>query len=202
MDKLLNASPNPSRTVLTAAKVLNVTGSDANPHLWYSMSLVKRMAAAIEQQLAGMDPASKAEYQQNLSTVDASLQPILAVEATIRKKYAQTPVAYTERVPGYLLEDCDLAVKTPPGFASAIEDGTDPSPADALAMDTLITRREIKVLLYNSQDTSSVTKHVRKLARKFGIPVVKVSETRPEGEKSFQSWQLDQANSLLAALGN
>jgi zinc/manganese transport system substrate-binding protein len=109
-------------------------------------------------------------------------------------------VAYTERVPGYLLAATGLNVKTPSGFASAIEDGTDPSPKDAAAMETLMTTHAVKVLLYNSQAISAVTLHIRALAQAANIPVVGVSETLP-AHQTFQAWQLNQDKALLQALG-
>ena len=84
-----------------------------------------------------------------LTTFDNSLQPILNVINQIKSKYPNAPVAYTERVPGYLLADADLDVKTPVGFASAVEDGNDPSPDDTVAMDSLMTSHGVRVLLYN-----------------------------------------------------
>lgn len=202
MDKLMAASPNAQRAVVSAAKVLDVSGSDPNPHLWYNTPKVPQVAAAIEQQLAAKDPAHAADYQRNLAQFDASLAPINQTVAEIATKYPGAPVAYTERVPGYLLANADLSVKTPEGFASAVEDGNDPSPADTEAMDSLMTNHRIKVLLYNAQVTSAVTQHVHDLANQAGIPVIGVTETLPAGERSYQSWQLDQAKALLKALGN
>jgi zinc/manganese transport system substrate-binding protein len=119
----------------------------------------------------------------------------------IKQKYAGAAVAYTERVPGYLLANAGLSVKTPAGFASAIEDGNEPSPADTIAMDNLMTDHGIKVLLYNAQTTSAVTEQVKALARAAGIPVIGVTETLPANQPTYQSWQLSQARALLAALG-
>lgn len=201
MDKLLAASPNSTRKVVSAQKVLNVSGSDPNPHLWYDTPRVPEVAAAIEQQLAAADPKDASYYRQNLSTFDASLQPILNTEAEIKQKYTGAPVAYTERVPGYLLANAGLSVKTPIGFASAIEDGNEPSPADTEAMDNLMTNHGIKVLLYNAQTVSAVTEQVKNLARQAGIPVIGVTETLPANEPTFQAWQLSQARALLVALG-
>ena len=65
-----------------------------------------------------------------------------------------------------------------------------------------MTNHQIKVLLYNAQVTSPTTEAVKKLAQDNNIPVVGVTETLPSNEKTFQSWQLDQAKSILAALGN
>ncbi len=201
MDKLLAAVPNHSRAVLNVADVLKVTGDGANPHLWYDTPRVPTVARAIADQLEAKDPGDKATFERNLQRFDDSLKPTLDVISKIRAKYPNAPVAYTERVPEYLLQAAGLAVKTPPGFASAIEDGNDPSPADTVAMQDLITGRKIKVLLYNSQAASPVTQHVRDLAHQAGIPVIGVTETLPQNEKDFQSWQLDQARALLQALG-
>jgi zinc/manganese transport system substrate-binding protein len=200
MDKLLSASPSNHRQVLSVAKILDVTGQDANPHLWYNTPEVPKVAAQLEAALVAKDPADKAMFETNLQKFDASIQPILDTIADIKAKYAGVPVAYTERVPGYLLDNAGLDVATPPGFASAIEDGNDPSPADTLAMDNLMTNRGVRVLLYNAQTTSPVTQHVRDLAKAAGISVIGVTETMPAGEKTYQSWQLDQVQALEKAL--
>ena len=110
------------------------------------------------------------------------------------------PVAYTERVPGYALAVADLDVKTPPGFARAIEDGTDPGPADTLAMQQLLTDHDINVLLYNVQTVTPVTTQIRDPGPQPRIPVVGVSETMPAGAATYQQWQQSQLTELLHAL--
>lgn len=199
MDKLLAASPNSSRQNLSVAKILNAS-SNANPHLWYDLQRVPEAAAKMELAMEVADPTHKADYQANLKAFDNSLKPILEAIAMIKLRHAGAPVAYTERVPGYLLEAAGLSIKTPTGFAQSIEDGNDPSPADALAMEQLISGHQIKVLIYNSQATSPVSLHIRELATKAGIPVIGVSETLPKSEKNYQSWQLDQVSQLRQAL--
>jgi zinc/manganese transport system substrate-binding protein len=201
-DKLLSASGSSKRTLVSASKVLGVTADGANPHLWYDLPRVHLVAAQIEAALAAKDPANKSDYEANLAKFDASMQPLLDKVAQIKSQYPGAPVAYTERVPGYLLADAGLSVRTPEGFAASIEDGSDPSPADTAAMDNLLTSRGVKVLLYNSQATSPVTQHARDLAGQAGIPVVGVSETLPPNEPSYQSWQSHQLDAILKALGN
>lgn len=200
MSKLLSASKNDNRQVLTAAKILNVGGEDANPHLWYDIPRVNQVAAAIASSYETKDPAHKGDYEQNLKKFDQSLQPLLDTMAQIKRKYSGAPVAYTERVPGYLLADAGLDVKTPAGFAQSVEDGDDPSPADTSAMDQLMTDRSVRVLLYNSQATSPVTQHVQDLAKQSGVPVVGVTETLPTNERTYQSWQQNQLDEILKAL--
>jgi zinc/manganese transport system substrate-binding protein len=201
MDKLLSASTSNRRQVLTASNILGISGKNANPHLWYDTPKIPEVASQIESAFAAKDPADKTLFAQNLNNFDTSLGSIQAILADIKAHYCGVPVAYTERVPGYLTEDAGLDVKTPAGFASAIEDGNDPSPADTLAMDDLMTHHEVRVLLYNAQAVSPVTAHVRQLAEAAGIPVIGVTETMPANENTYQSWQLDQVKELQRALG-
>ena len=201
MTKLLATDAAGDRDVVTAATVAGV-GSGANPHLWYNPDYAAAVALEIEVRLAEADPTGAAVYAANRQKFDASLDAVRGVLARVKAKYGGAPVAYTEPVPAYLLAAAGLSVKTPASFARAVEDGNDPSPADALAMDKLMTTRAVKVLLYNSQATSAVTQHVQDLARQSGVPVVGVSETMPAGGVNYQTWQLNQATAILSALGN
>jgi zinc/manganese transport system substrate-binding protein len=201
MDKLMAASPNSHRQVLSVEKILAVSGQDPNPHLWYDIPRIPEVADAIEQNLAAQDPKNKAIFESNLASFKLTLQPVYEVINKIKSKYPNAPVSYTERVPGYLLSAADLAVKTPAGFAGAIEQGNDPSPSDTATMEALMTNKSVRVLLYNAQATSMETQRVRNLAGQVGIPIVGVTETLPPSEHNYQSWQLDQATALLKALG-
>ena len=199
MGSLLGADGGSPR-IVNAATVLHITGSDPNPHLWYAIPRVPTVAAAIAGALEKAAPADGAAFKANLATFDASLAPLNSTLATIKAHFHSVPVAYTERVPGYALAAADLDVKTPPGFARAIEDGTDPGPADTLAMQKLLTDHDINVLLYNVQTVTPVTTQIRALARSHDIPVVGVSETMPAGAASYQQWQESQLTNLLHAL--
>ena len=201
MDKLLAASPNPSRVVLNAADVMQISGQDANPHIWYDIAKIPAVASGIADQLGKLDPADAATFTANAKTFNDSLAPINAAIANIKAKYPGAPVGYTERVPGYLVEAAGLTLATPASFAQSIEDGNDPSPADNAAMDAALTDKKIKVLLYNGQVTSPATDAVKQLAQKSGVPVVGVTETLPPTDKDFQDWQLRQINELTTALG-
>jgi zinc/manganese transport system substrate-binding protein len=199
-NKLLGASKNDSRIKIDASDIYNVTANGANPHLWYDLPRAHIMAQNIEQALVQADPEHQALYAANLTKFLSSLQPALSQLSQIKMMYPGAPVAYTERVAQYALDAAGLSIKTPPGFASAIEDGSDPSPTDSAAMNTLVTGHSIKVLIYNNQATSPVTQAVRSLAAKNAIPVVGVSETIPARETNYQTWQLHQLQAIMKAL--
>lgn len=201
LSQLLGATSHPGRIVISVQRVLGANGPAVNPHFWYDVPRVPLVAAAIEAALAGLDPRDASTFAANLARFDRSLRPLDEVIAQIGRRYRGTPVAYTERVPGYLLQVAGLRVLTPPGFAAAIEDGVDPGPADTAAMNELMTGRKVQVLLYNAQAVSPATQQVRLLARQEGIPVVPVYETMPPRYRTYQDWQLAQASALLRALG-
>jgi len=200
-DKLLAATKNARREVLTIADVVGVQGDNPNPHLWYGPTNVQTAARAIADELRKTDPADATTFQRNPASFLAAYQPYVDTLATIKTTYAGTKVAYTERVPGYLVDAAGLVLATPASFAQSIEDGNEPSPADTDAMDKAMTNGIVKILFYNTQVTSPITEKVKMLAKSNGVPVVGVSETIPAADKNFQTWQIEQAKAVLTALG-
>jgi zinc/manganese transport system substrate-binding protein len=200
MTRLEDAAPSKDRDVVTMADVLGVHGTDANPHLWYDIPQFDRIAGAVAAAYIHADPSHTAAYRRNLSRFERSLGPLRREVASIRARFRGAPVAYTEPVPGYLVSAAGLENLAPDSFTLPIEEGTEPSPSAAAAMDTLIAKHRIHVLLYNSQAVSPITVQLRTEAIKAGIPVVPVTETLPAHE-TFQQWQLAQARALAAALG-
>src|SRR5437868_5606057 len=179
MGKLETASPNKSRIVVTIADVLDVHGRDANPHLWYDVPRLPRIAGAIAAGLEQADPKHADAYRAGLARFDASLRPLDDMVRRIRARNVGRPVAYTEPVPGYLVSALGLRNLAPASFTRAIQNGSEP-PAEAVAaMNGLIRDHRVGVLLYNSQAVSPVTARVRAAARQAGIPVVGVAETIP-----------------------
>jgi zinc/manganese transport system substrate-binding protein len=199
MAKLENAAPSKSRAVVTMADVLDVHGTDANPHLWYDLPRLDRTAAAIAVAFARADPSHAVAYRRSLHRFERSLAPLRREVAGIRTRFHGSPIAYTEPVPGYLVSAAGLRNLAPDSFTRSIEEGVEPSPSDFAAMSALIAQRRIRVLLYNPQAVSPITVELRTAAQKEGIPVVAMRETLPAG-LTFQQWQLAQASALAAAL--
>ncbi len=197
---LVESSPRSGRRTVVVSDVLGVHDSDANPHLWYDVGRVPQVARAFAAALGQADPAHRADYAAGAEAFVASLRPLDDVVASIRQRFAGAPVGWTERVAGYLVSEAGLRLGTPPDYAQALEDGTDPSPADVRDFDAAITDRRIRALLLNRQVTDRQTDAAADLARRSGVPVVDVTETIPAGGASFQDWQLGQARRLLAAL--
>lgn len=199
MRHLLSATPNANRVVITVQELLGLPSS-ANAHVWYDPATMPKVARAIAQALAQLEPANAAYFEARLSTCLASLQALDERVASLRTRYAGTPVAFTEPVAGYLAEAIGLSVLTPEGFAHAIEVGTDPAPADVAAERDLLTHHRVRVLLYNNQAVTPLTTQIRQLAVASGIPVVGVAETMPPGYADYRAWMLATLDELGAAL--
>jgi zinc/manganese transport system substrate-binding protein len=199
MQKLEDAAPSSRRIVVTIADALGVRGPDRNPHLWYDVPRLDRIAAAIAAGLGRADPAHRPAFGAGLRRFEGRLTPLRREVASIRRRYGGAAVAYTEPVPGYLLAAAGLHSLTPPAFARAIEDGSEPSPQAVAEMTALLAGRRVRALLMNTQAVSPITIRIRSAAQAAGIPVVGVSETMPPGA-SFQGWQLEQARALERAL--
>jgi zinc/manganese transport system substrate-binding protein len=199
MQKLESASPSSQRIVVAIADALGFRGADTNPHVWYDVPKLPRVAQAIEAALERADPAGRAEYRSGLRRFIASLKPLQREVAAVRRLYAAKPVAYTEPVPGYLIEAAGLRNLAPPAFTHAIESGSEPPPQAVAAMTALLEKKKVRVLLYNSQAISPITAQVRAAAQRAGIPVVGVSETLPP-RLHLQSWLLGETRALRMAL--
>jgi zinc/manganese transport system substrate-binding protein len=199
MQHLLGASPNASRVVIDVQQLLGL-GSDANAHVWYDPGTMPAVAGATEAALAGLEPANAAYFTAREQAYLASLAPLAAKIAELKAKFSGAPVAFTEPVAGYLAKAIGLQVLTPEGFQRAIENGTDPAPADVAAERDLLTGKRVRVLLFNSQVITPLTQQIHDLAVANGIPVVGVAETLPPQYRTYQEWQLAQMNELEVAL--
>jgi zinc/manganese transport system substrate-binding protein len=198
MDKLLSASPNSNRILLTGGKLASHPLPD-NPHVWYGVDNVQTIAGKITDALKKEDPADASEFDQNLTTFDNSLQPLQQKIADIKSKFNGTPVGLTETIYLYQTQPEGLNVLTPFAFEKAIAEGNDPSAQDVATANDQITKKQVKVLIYNVQTVTPVTTNMQNAAKQLNIPIVPVSETMPQN-KTYQTWMMDQLTALENAL--
>jgi zinc/manganese transport system substrate-binding protein len=198
MDKLLSASPNKNRVVLIGGKLASHPLPD-NPHVWYGVDNVQTIAGKITDALKQADPADSSIFDSNLATFDSSLQPLQQKIADIKAKYNGIPVGLTETIYLYQTGPEGLNVLTPLAFEHAIAEGNDPSADDVAKANDQITKKQVKVLIYNEQTITSITTNLQNEAKQQNIPIVPVTETMPT-TKHYQSWMMDQLTVLQNAL--
>jgi len=198
MDKLMSASPNSSRVVVNVGNLVGRSKGD-NPHLWYNVDYVTQLVGVITPDLEQIDPSDTADYTAANAKFIGAMQPLLDEIATIKAQYGGYRVAQTEPVAGYMMSSLRISVDDG-DFQHSIEEGTDPTPQSVAAIQEQIKDRHVSALLYNEQTISSVTDDLQNLARKSGVPVVPVTETLPPSEANWQTWMIDQLNTLSQAL--
>jgi zinc/manganese transport system substrate-binding protein len=198
--KALAANPNPQRVVIDVGQVVGVA-EGGNPHRWYSPADVDKVADAITAGLKKADPNDAAYFDTQRHSFDnPGLATYHQLINDIKAKYAGTPVGASESIFAPMAAALGLNLITPPSFLKAISEGTDPSAADKATVDAQITGKQIKVYVFNSQNsTPDVTRQVEE-ATKAGIPVSTVTETLSPAGASFQDWQSTQLHALQTAL--
>jgi len=199
--KLLEANPAAGREVLSIGDLFGKREGD-NPHLWYSPSLVDKVIDRIASDLGKLDPANAAYFQQQAADFKTTgLKAYHDTISTIKQKYSGVKVGATESIFAYLAPDLGLNLITPYGYLKATSEGTDPSAADKATVQSQIANREIKVFVFNSQNSTPDIQGLVDRAHARGIAVVKITETLTPATATFEDWQTAQLKNLLTALG-
>ena len=199
-DKMLAANPVGGRTVLNVGQLVGIPDG-GNPHRWYSPTDVRAVADQITADYIKTDPADKTYFEQRKSAfLTTDLGTYNALIGQIRAKYSGVKVGASESIFAPLAQALGLDLVTPASFLRAISEGTDVSAADKATIDTQISSKQIKVYVFNSQNSTPDVAAQVAAARASGIPVVAVTETLSPANATFQQWQSAQLQQLAGAL--
>ncbi|MBT0994486.1 zinc ABC transporter substrate-binding protein [Cellulomonas sp. DKR-3] len=174
-------------------------GGELNEHVWYSLEAVQDVAGAVADELARLDPAHADDFAGNAEAFVGTLDGLLDRAAAIGAEHGGAAVAVTEPVPLYLVAEAGLVDRTPGEFSEAIEEEIDVAPAVMEAMLDLVSSHEVAFLVYNEQTTGPQTDQVVAAAQDADVPVVRVTETLPEG-KDYVTWMTDNLEAFAQAL--
>jgi zinc/manganese transport system substrate-binding protein len=198
--KLLDANPDNSRKVLKVGDLVGVS-QGGNPHQWYSPDSVTRFIDRVTADLSSLDPKNATYYdQQKAKFQSVGLARYNGLIGEIKQKYAATPIGASESIVAPLAEALGLTVATPETFLDSISEGTDPTAQDKATVDQQIKNKEIKVFVYNSQNSTPDVKTLVKDAKAQGIPVTTVTETLVPASTTFQAWQVTELQGIEQAL--
>ena len=199
-DRLIAASPASGRAVVNVGDVVGVKPG-GNPHQWYSPTSVNQVIGAIVAAYTKLDPHDAAYFhRQEMAYETHGLAQYHTLIATIRRRYHGVAVGASESIFAPLAQALGLRLLTPTTFLNAISEGTEPTAGDKIAADRQITRKQIKVWVYNSQNSTPDVSRLTDEARKHGIPVTTITETLAPANASFQQWQTRQLEALATAL--
>jgi len=198
--KLLAANPDPARIVLTVGDLFGLHEDD-NPHRWYDPAEVEAVADRIAADLEKLDPKHSAYFASQLRTFETDdLAQYHALIAQIKSRYAGVPVGASESIFALQAPALGLNLITPYSFMKAISEGTEVSAQDTITTEDQITRHEIKVWVYNSQNATPEIQRLSSLAQQNHIPIATVTETLSPQTDTFEQWQVAQLEGIERAL--
>jgi zinc/manganese transport system substrate-binding protein len=198
--KLLQANPASGRMVLTVGDLFGLKEGD-NPHRWYDPANVQLVADTITADLKKLDPKDASYFDiQRASFFTQGLAQYNKLIVSIRSRYAGVPVGASESIFALLSPSLGLKLLTPPSFMKAISEGTEPSAQDTATTQSQISSHQIKVWIYNSQNTTPAIGRLNAMARAARIPVATVTETLTPATASFEQWQVGQLEGIAKAL--
>ena len=198
--KLIAANPVHGRVVLTVGDLVGIKPG-GNPHRWYSPGDVQKVIDEIVRDYSKLDPKDAAYFKHQQTIFETrSLARYRALIASIKRKYHGVPVGASESIFAPLAHALGLNLLTPASFLKAISEGTDPTAKDKTTIDSQIAHKQIKVWVFNSQNSTPDVKRITDAAHKKGIPVATITESLTPPSASFEAWQSRQLQALQAAL--
>jgi zinc/manganese transport system substrate-binding protein len=198
--QLIAANPVHGRVVLTVGDVVGVKPG-GNPHRWYSPANVQQVISAIVRDYSTLDPKDAAYFARQKAQLETKgLAEYKHLIATIKRRFGGTPVGASESIFAPLAQALGLKLITPASFLKAISEGTEPTAADKTTIDRQIAKKQIKVWVFNSQNSTPDVARLTDAARKQGIPITTITETLTPASATFQQWQVRQLKALVLAL--
>jgi zinc/manganese transport system substrate-binding protein len=196
MTKLVAAAGSSRNEIVVAGLLAKKPGD--NPHIWYDPRTMPALAAALAAELAGADPAHRADFARRLAQFRRSLQPIEERIALLHARLAGTPATATEPVFGYMFAALGMPVRNE-GFQLAVMNNTEPSAGDVAAFEDDLKNRKVRLLVYNSQASDPIAARMVQIAKDSRVPVIGATETEPPGE-NYQGWMLRELAAVDRAL--
>lgn len=157
---------------------------DFNEHVFFSLDTAKKVAEAVNKQLAATSPANQAIYAKNTQQFIQQIDALKVKAQQIGQRKAITAFA-TEPVTGYLLADMGIKDVTPKAYA--VQSETDAGVSVKVLNDSksLLSNKQVGLLVVNAQTEDATSKQLITLAKASTVPVVAVYETFPDGVTSY-----------------
>lgn len=172
---------------------------DFNEHVFFSLDTAKKVAEAVNKQLAATSPANQAIYAKNTQQFIQQIDALKVKAQQIGQRKAITAFA-TEPVIGYLLADMGIKDVTPKAYA--VQSETDAGVSVKVLNDSksLLSNKQVGLLVVNAQTEDATSKQLITLAKASTVPVVAVYETLPDGVTSYTQFIEKTLDDFAAAM--
>ena len=201
--EIKTADPQPSDHPHVPSEVHNEVHShshgDFNEHVFFSLDTAKKVAEAVNKQLAATSPANQAIYAKNTQHFIQQIDALKVKAKQIGQQKAITAFA-TEPVIGYLLADMGIKDVTPKAYV--VQSETDAGVSVKVLNDSksLLSNKQVGLLVVNAQTEDATSKQLITLAKASTVPVVAVYETLPDGVTSYTQFIEKTLDDFAAAM--
>ena len=172
---------------------------DFNEHVFFSLDTAKKVAEAVNKQLAATSPANQAIYAKNTQHFIQQIDALKVKAKQIGQQKAITAFA-TEPVTGYLLADMGIKDVTPKAYV--VQSETDAGVSVKVLNDSksLLSNKQVGLLVVNAQTEDATSKQLITLAKASTVPVVAVYDTLPDGVTSYTQFIEKTLDDFAAAM--
>ena len=172
---------------------------DFNEHVFFSLDTAKKVAEAVNKQLAATSPANQAIYAKNTQHFIQQIDALKVKAKQIGQQKAITAFA-TEPVTGYLLADMGIKDVTPKAYV--VQSETDAGVSVKVLNDSksLLSNKQVGLLVVNAQTEDATSKQLITLSKASTVPVVAVYETLPDGVTSYTQFIEKTLDDFAAAM--
>ena len=200
MRQLVDAGGSARAEVLDVGKLLGIPAG-GNPHQWYSRAAVGRVITGVAADLEAADPKHRSVYERNeRDLVTTGFAEYDALIAHIRATYSGIPIGASESIVAPLADTLGLDLVTPGKFLDAVAEGNDPAASDKATADRQVQQHQIKVFVFNRQNSTPDVQRLVDEARGVHMPVATVTETLTPANATFEEWQVRELRALSSAL--
>lgn len=195
INSLESATSPPRRSVISVAQVFNASSATLNPHLWYRILEMPRLAQSITRHLERLDRGHRLYFQSRLRQLERAISRLAVQIANFRRAHHNSSAVVTEPVANYLLAELGVSNATPSAFERAVMNGIDPAPQDVAHALSLVQRRRIDALVFNAQVSGPSSEELVRVAARHSVPRVAVYETMPLNY-DYQGWMSAEIRAL------
>lgn len=191
----LVTATNPHVRQINVSHDIAKKAAGSNEHVWYNPAVMEKLTQQVATDASRLDPAHADYYHRNanrylrqLRQVDTMIDQLHHNIGKKRLVDVSEPVFdYSLNRIGYQINDHH--------FAKAVEDGNDPSPQDIANLRRDIIDQRIAFFVVNTQSSDRVIDNLVTLAHQHHVPVLKVTESKPNG-LTYPEWMLKQYRQL------
>ncbi|MFC6261338.1 metal ABC transporter solute-binding protein, Zn/Mn family [Levilactobacillus fujinensis] len=189
MDRVVQANQDSGTKTLNIGKLMGKQTGD-NPHLWSDPNVMIKVTRHLVTQFSKIDPPHAKAFRRRGAAYERQLTVLPRLAKQLAKNGRGQRVAVSEPVFDFALTAMGYRISDG-HFAQSIEEDSDPTPADITQLQSQLKHHRVAFFVENTQNTSKNVTNMVHLAKKYGIPVVKVTETMPANQ-DYRTWMLKQ----------